>query len=413
MDEDKAVKTLTSILAENFEIEVISDKFYKKKLIKGAKHFTQFKEPFVMCFDKFYMKDADPEGRHYRWGFVNTDRTRTESHQVYGSIKEAIEKEEACKGANYFFVDEPTSSAVMNFFVTPYSIIGEKEERELRRLFYKNVPPDVVSAMQTLGVKDYTELYKLYHPNNMEGVFLEEYKAYLKLESILTNLTFENQDNIPQSKVEKLIGMSIKEFNENLPKNVRRLGLYDYYSKSDGCYTTKNGISDAKNEIQAYSPFGKWLSILPDFLDFVFSLPQEDQNIKVNMKIFQLLPEKLDFTGILVKEYSRGKYFQDYFICLDADKQGKVVDSLKTIQKRNPTHDSFLWSRGFKDVGMDYLKLYRENTDLFIEYFSSRGLEEKKIIMKDVMESDFVNEKVISWLNEKETALIREVGLDG
>lgn len=54
---------------------------------------------------------------------------------------------------------------------------------------------------------------------------------------------------------------------------------------------------------------------------------------------------------------------------------------------------------------------YKENSDKFIQYFQGRSPENKKKILKQIFECDFTNEKVIEWLNKKESSLVREVGI--
>lgn len=417
MDEEKAAKTLTAVLAKNFGIQVVQDQLYKDKIVKNAFCVVQFSEPFIMGYDQFYMKEPDSEGNKYRFGFANTDRTRKQYTNIHHSLQEAVDDEEKCKGANYFFVGElvQEKDRGAHLFVTPYSIIGKKETQNLRNLFYKNVPVDIVSAMDTLGITDYVDLYRLYHSNSMNnGKFLEGYYIYLKLENMLKKLDFERYDNyIQQSRIEMLTRMSIEELNKKLDKNVHPLTLYEPSSRGEERYAIKQGIERTKNETKTYAPFGKWLYLLPDFLNFVFTLPLEDQNVETNKNILKLLAGNVDYIGILSREYFDGKHFQEYFDCLDAEKQEKLVDSLKTLQERNPINDSFLWSKGFKDVGMDYLRLYREDAETFIDYFRSRNPEEKKVIMKDIMECEHVNEKAINWLNENEPDLIREVSFNG
>lgn len=151
-----------------------------------------------------------------------------------------------------------------------------------------------------------------------------------------------------------------------------------------------------------------------EFVDFVFFyLPVEEQSIESNKYILKS-SQNLDFvTAVLSKEYSEGKHFQEYFDVLDKEAQDKVVKSLKVFSGRKPVYDSFLWSKGFKDINLDYVNMYKKDANIFIDYFSKRDPEEKKVIIKDVMNCDFVNEKVADWLNQNEPDLLREVGLNG
>lgn len=416
MDEEKAAKTLTAVLVKHFGSQVVQDQRYKDKLTKSAFCVLQFSEPLIMGYNQFYMKEPDSEGNKYRFGFVNNERTKKQFMNVHSSLQEAVDDEEKCDGANYFFVGDlvQEKDRAVHFFVTPYSILGDKEAQNLRGLFYKNVPPDIMSAMHALGITYYTELYRLYSSNSIEEGFLEGYHAYLKLEDMLAKLEFEPCDSIiRQSKIENLMGMSVEELNKTLGKKIQPIYLYDGYSKTDERYAVKKMIEHTKNEAKTYMAFGKWLDILPGFFNFIFSLPIEDKNLEANLKILRLLADELDYVGILAKEYSESKNFKEYFSCLDSEKQEKVVDSLKALQGRNSENDAFLWSQGFKDIGMDYLKLYKEDADTFIEYFKNRTIEEKKVILRDIMDYEFTNEKVIDWLNKNEAEPIREVGFNG
>ena len=57
--------------------------------------------------------------------------------------------------------------------------------------------------------------------------------------------------------------------------------------------------------------------------------------------------------------------------------------------------------------------LYKEEAEEFISYFKDRLSEEKKVILKDIMECDFINDKVTEWLNQNESDLIREASFNG
>ncbi|MBM3199599.1 hypothetical protein FJZ53_01590 [Candidatus Woesearchaeota archaeon] len=415
MDEEKAVKTLAAVLAKHLGIQVVQDKMYKEKLIKNSFYAVQFSEPFIIGYDQFYMKEPDSDGNKYRFGYSNTDRTKKQYTNIHHTIQEAVDAEEKYKGANYFFADNPVQEKDrgLHISITPYSIIGHKEARNLRHLFYKNVPPDIMSAIHTLGIMDYTDIYKAYYSKWIRSI-LEGYHAYLKLESLSNKLDFERTDYpIPQSRLEELIGMDVGEFNKQLEKNIYRLVLYEPYSKGER-YALEDRIGRTKNELKSCSSFSKWIPFLPDFLNFVFTLPLEDQNVENNKKILGLFSsENVDYIGILSKEYSEGKNFQDYFNCLTTEQQEKLIDSLKTLPERKPLNDSFLWSKGFKNLSLDYLTLYKTKSEEFIDYFKTRTFDEKKAILKDIMDYEFTNEEVINWLNKNEQDLIREVGFNG
>jgi hypothetical protein len=60
----------------------------------------------------------------------------------------------------------------------------------------------------------------------------------------------------------------------------------------------------------------------------------------------------------------------------------------------------------------DYLTLYKKKPRKFIKYFSEQSDTDKKKILKELLEQDFVNEEVISYLDKHESKLIKEVGLE-
>ncbi len=61
-----------------------------------------------------------------------------------------------------------------------------------------------------------------------------------------------------------------------------------------------------------------------------------------------------------------------------------------------------------EEVAIDF---YKKNSGKFIEYFPKQTILSKKMILKKIFESDFVNKEVIDWLDKKESKLVREVGL--
>ncbi len=60
----------------------------------------------------------------------------------------------------------------------------------------------------------------------------------------------------------------------------------------------------------------------------------------------------------------------------------------------------------------DYLVLYEKNHKKFVKYFEQQSLDDKKKVIKELLEQDFVNEKIVEWLDKNYSGLIREVGLE-
>jgi len=60
----------------------------------------------------------------------------------------------------------------------------------------------------------------------------------------------------------------------------------------------------------------------------------------------------------------------------------------------------------------DPLFLYQENAHEFINYFKGRNHDEKRKIFREILDLEFVNKEVVSWLNDNEPKLVKEVGLE-
>jgi len=192
--------------------------------------------------------------------------------------------------------------------------------------------------------------------------------------------------NVDLNIVRAMNSLNIKHFS----------GIYSSYRKGDDI-------------VRYYRP-----QQAPDaFLELIFTLPEEDQVLGTNQAILRRFSSYVDYIEILTREYSGGKHFQDYFKCLDSGYQKQIFNSLTNVKERNLINDSFLWENGFKEVRLDHIELYKDNASKFIEYFKNRSLEEKKMILKDIMGYESTNEEVVRWLNENCLDIIREVGLNG
>lgn len=65
-----------------------------------------------------------------------------------------------------------------------------------------------------------------------------------------------------------------------------------------------------------------------------------------------------------------------------------------------------------RDDDADYMQLYKKNPIDFLAYFSRCTNLSKKKILKDIFESDFVNEEVIAWLEKNEMDILREASFN-
>lgn len=61
-----------------------------------------------------------------------------------------------------------------------------------------------------------------------------------------------------------------------------------------------------------------------------------------------------------------------------------------------------------EDKIVDYVHLYRTDSIDFLKCFIRNTSFTKKKILRDIFESDFVNEEVIAWLEKNELELMRE-----
>lgn len=158
-------------------------------------------------------------------------------------------------------------------------------------------------------------------------------------------------------------------------------------------------------------------SFKEDFLvfdDTVFtkltSLPLMEQNPAVNKFLLKNIEEPHWALSLLINEYqNKGKHFEEYFSFLSSERKGRLVENLNSLGNRNNAKiDSFIRRQGFNISSLDYLILYKENGEDFIKYFTSKCDSEKRIILSNIMDSDFINEKVVDWLNEHYANLVSE-----
>ena len=312
MDKEKAARILARELGSYEKKKVIIEESHKESLLKNS--------------SAFYQIAAQIYGEQNVYQKYDNKFTQA-------IIKNLLSAYSDLEDANYFFITnmsiiehEQRNYRVVSkvpYVVTPYALIGKNEKQNIKELFYKDVPKNILYAMDVFSIDNHVSNYKSY----------------------------------------------INNYNLN--------------------------ASD-------------------DFFNFVFNIPDEDQNIERNKSFLQVLQSN-DLIEILTNEYTKDKqsHFQEYFDCLREYKQKEVVKYLSCAKERNLSHDSFLWSKGFKEIKLDYMQIYKENTDNFIEYFKSRKPDDKKTILKDIMNYDYTNKAAADWLNENEIELLREVSMDG
>ncbi|MDP2906422.1 MAG: hypothetical protein Q8O03_00630 [Nanoarchaeota archaeon] len=212
---------------------------------------------------------------------------------------------------------------------------------------------------------------------------------------------------ISEKEEEFLLKNFYKNVPENVSKAVEELGIviydkfYSYYTQGD-ISMLNDALHASRDAWNNYSPFFK----------FVFNLPYEEQNIESNKKVLRIAPLNFDLMGIMAKEYSEGKHFQEYFENISHFEEKKVVEAIKVLE-RKPDHDVYLLKKGFI-VGEDSaIGLYKQDATAFMNYFRKLGDESRKIIIEKIYEDSFVNQEVVEWLEKSYTDLLREVGFSG
>lgn len=410
MDKEKAARILSKELGDKLGVSVVGEESYKRDLIKCASAKYQLSNPVLVSYEEGIFSSKK--------GYSLVELVRS-----YG---------DAFTEANYYFSEVVpvaregySTQSYALFAITPYSIISEKEKSVLRKIFYKNVHPEIAYAMSTLGIDNFIEFYKDYKESLLTylatpiitKILNEDLEAMKKFIDFATKLKYDSDEEV-NKKVFKQFG-GIGSLNARL----ERLGVTTLieprvtsnHIPSD--YVPRKVISRVIEQLSDMDP--KTIKkrdnpLLNEFEDFVFfSLPYEEQNIESNKAILKS-SSNLDFVAaVLSKEYSEGKYFQEYFEVVSKEIQDKTVESLKSLPSRKPVYDSFLWSKGFHNIELDYVSMYKDDANTFIDYFTKRSVQEKKVILKDIIGCDFVNEKVADWLNQNEADLLREVGLNG
>ncbi|MDP2908809.1 MAG: hypothetical protein Q8N77_03300 [Nanoarchaeota archaeon] len=357
-----------------------------------------------------------------------TKATKGDDYAVSGKrIRSEIDDygkalEEYCsdvKDANYVFVepmgglspaggDSVESWILLANTLTFFALVGEKEEKQLRGMFYKDVPRDIIRSMDSSGIKNFIGIYKAYRDNGdlISHPHLGFCDGFLEL---ISKLEYDNDHEVNVRKFDELGGLS------GLNSRLFELGINErlYVSERHTSYVEESTVFRVRSQLTQFRNRIKNDKFLNEFLYFVFSLPREEQNVESNIIILND-PPSLDFVvGILNEEYTKGCNFSKYFEALDREAKESVVESLKSIPERKPVYDSFIWSQGFKNVELDYINLYKDDAKRFIEYFSSRGIEDQKVIIKDVLQCDHVNNEIVGWLEANHYELLREVSFNG
>ncbi len=428
MHKKEATRVLTAELVRHSGISIVREDLYKKELIKKSTYFHQFSNPVAVDY-KYHnlMLVADEPGTIPSGWYFSNPQQYIKKHRGYTTLEGLMEEIESCKGANYFFVDnlfqEKSSESLssLHFFVTPYSIIGEDEIIDIKEFFYKDVQPQILGAMDVLSIENYADVYPLYANNMSLDLTGAAIKGFLNRAPHLSYFNDYYYANIKVTNIDKVGDLDL--LNSELEKiGIKsRLDITKYREEKAAKNFPKRiqemNIEEVVNEIEQKSFLiaqkDTRMKMLKNLWNFVFTIPYNDQNIESNQEILKHHAGEIDYISILGDEYNKSRHFPEYFNCLNDLQQQRVVRCLKALPERNLTNDSFLWSKGFKEVNLDYMNLYKNDAEEFAEYFSSRNKEDKKIILKDIINCDYTNKYAADWLNKNELDLVREVSMDG
>jgi len=394
MDKEEATRILAAELVKAKGQKFVINPAHQKHLLEKAISYCpiEYEKPFSLKIRADYFEDkanAGPIMMENKQGVMEYCSKVSDANYVFTKVSQSL----GVGGTKYSIY--PYISLLNSFSF--FALIGEKEEIDLINLFYKDVSERIVEAFEVLEIP----------------TFIEQYKAYTSLseedDSLIGLYTpFKKGEAVEVGDIVQ--GWSSKKYY--LVDKVGRNGdigghkFLDEFLKKP--YEGKNRYGTCE---RGYAiPVKKFYS--EEFVNFIFNLPYEDQNVTAN-KIILKEKKSVNLCKTLAKEYAKGKYFEEYFSILDEEDKQKVVDGLKNVP-RNLIYDSFLWNNGFKNVDPDYLKLYKENTEGFIEYFSSKSShEERKTIIGDVLKCEHMNQEVIDWLDVNEPEILREVSFNG
>lgn len=384
MDKRKATLTLTEKLNELGYINAVIDPSVKSYLLNNAKHVVMdLKTPgrvTALGVGSYYFNLSNFEG-----GSVNR-------HAIPSSLAE-------CSEANYFLVEESPNKGY--FLVTHAAIIGEIEERVLREKFYKEVPENVAKSFGVLKIPNFIDAYSIYSSSQVDKVPLLKFWTYRP---------FKKEDMLEIGDIVQ----GAQSGRYYLVDKINSDGIEGYRFQDDALKIPAEGKKDDKVYGDCSNNYiisvKKRLSD-PNFSEFVFSIPYEDQNIEVNKVLLKNL-DKADSCKILQKEYSEGKYFKDYFSVLDEECQKKIVDNIKSLQNQNKFLNSWLFNQGF-DVELDYLMLCKEDSEKFISYFRSSQTNVQELMISDLFNCEEVSLNIIEFLEKEYPHLLRDIAFKG
>ena len=395
MDKRTATLTLTEKLQQMGYVNLVADTAVKSYLLENAKSAVLDigdNSPRVMDFKEIdFSKDSK-----------------------YDKLSLSSLKQK-CPQANYLFAEGNKirlKGESRNTLITPAAIIGEAEARILKKEYYKDVPYLMQRALEVLEIPNFIADYELYSSLCNDNIDTQELglKAKFSNKNSRFYVPYKGSKSIEIGDIVQCKKTDKFYLVENI-ESKRILGTrFNDDELKIPCKEGRYGFCLNENIKRIYKSYS---TLSTKFKDFAFALPAEDQDIYLNQMILETITNIDTITDILYNAYRDEKNFGEYFDVVNKDAQDQAFNVLKSIQERNSSYDSFLWDKGFKEVNLDYMRLYKKDYQEFIEYFRNKKQDEKKTILKSIMNCDYTNEDVASWLHENEIELLREVSMDG
>ncbi|MBI5148551.1 hypothetical protein HZA33_02635 [Candidatus Pacearchaeota archaeon] len=321
-----------------------------------------------------------------RW--INDTGERTENY-----VFDDGERRIRARG-NYVFSDEDGRIR------TRVALIGEKEIRQLREIFYKNVPENIKFALDELNIKTFEGLYSLYKND---------------IPKFLDGVNKADKEDIVQLDLEGQIGYLVVDssyFYTSNPKELFMFGqrYFDKYLEEKAHSGEKNEYSQRGIKIIKKNPFTQ------HFLEFVFRLPEEDKNEQANVEIIKQFSHLINTSDIIFGFYENrreDRKFMDYFEASNEEAKKTLLNMINSLQQHefNDEINEQLFKRGYQ-APVKIVRLYEQNPSDFMRYFSKVHTLERKKILDTLFElpKERINPEISRWLSENYAELVEEVG---
>ena len=391
MEEEKAVKILTKKLVENSGRTIVFNQSHKDKLVKNTDLVYIVGDSKILDYERDYKKYFS-QGNQF--GILPDMKLKSyEGPSIEEALRGIIPDE-----ANYLFASTPIrwNDYHLGMNVVPYAILGDKECTAIKKMFYKSDDLEVREAIESLKIENFFGLYDLYSTKKI-------FTLYRFIDDLFQNPRISGaftKDPVSHNHIDRL---------ENAIKQDHDLNLINSLLKRlDAKYGTFSVY--AKVCTEELDSMMKHLNKHLDFFSFVLDLPSDEQDIETNRLLLKHYGPLLNMDTIILKEYSQGQFFKEYFEILEEDQKENIVRLLKNYSPNDPGYDSFLFSLGFKEVMnlSDYTLWYENDSEKFIASFQEESREKKIAILENLFETKITNERVIDWLNENESRLMRE-----